>query len=103
MIATVVLLPSALNANPNFIHFAQAFQSWPAVLFLIAAYVLALHRVAGNAPLSRSRRLYVRNYHCRTRSHGNGCFSLASIPGYIARVSPAAAGELSAMQTKIPA
>ena len=34
--------------------FAQAFQSWPAVLFLIAAYVLALQHVAGNTPLARS-------------------------------------------------
>ncbi len=34
LVAAVVLIPSATNADPNFIHFGQAFQSWPAVLFL---------------------------------------------------------------------
>ena len=77
LITTVVLLPSALNANPDFIHFAQAFQSWPAVLFLIAAYVLALHRVAGNAPLSRPSSM--RSVLSLSRSQlSNGSFSLAT-------------------------
>jgi hypothetical protein len=101
IITTAVLLPSALNANPNFIHFAQAFQSWPAVLFLIAAYVLALHRVAGNAPLSRH---VVYTFGTITIALAVTITALfaGQIPGYIARVSPAAAGELSALETKIP-
>jgi hypothetical protein len=101
LIAAIVLLPSALNANPNFIHFAQAFQSWPAVLFLIAAYVLALQRVAGTAPLSRAL-VYPVGITTVALAAAVTALFCWSIPGYIERVSPAAAGELSAVQTRIP-
>ena len=42
--ALVVLLPSALNASALFIVFTSAFQSWAAVLFLIAGSAFALQR-----------------------------------------------------------
>ena len=44
----LVILPSALNARRDFIHFAQAFQSWPAVLFLVVGFVLVLHRLGAD-------------------------------------------------------
>ncbi len=49
LVGAIVLLPSAINADPDFIHFAQAFQSWPAVVFLIVACVLTLQRLAGES------------------------------------------------------
>ena len=102
LIALIVLLPSAVNSNPDFIHFAQAFQSWPAVLFLIAAYVLALQRVAGNAPLARSALYAVGTITIVLAASVSLIFGF-SIPGYIERVSPAAAGELSEIQRMAPA
>ena len=56
-VGAIVLL-RADNADPDFIHFAQAFQSWPAVVFLVVACVLTLQRLAGKAVHSH-RVIYV--------------------------------------------
>ena len=77
LIAFIVLLPSAVNSNPDFIHFATGVQSWPAVLFLIAAYVLALQRVAGTRPSSLGA-LCRRNYHYRACSISIAVFGFTS-------------------------
>ena len=54
----LVMLPSALNANPDFIHFAQAFQSWPAVLFLVVGSVMVLQQLGAERAAFPARRCH---------------------------------------------
>ena len=100
--ALFVLVPSAaLNANPDYIHFSAAYQSWPAVLFLTVGTALVLQRLGKNAVFPR-----------RVIFGFGGCTVLlaiavatlfvAQIPGYLKRVSPAAARELTLAQKQIP-
>ena len=100
--ALLVLVPRPLTSNPNFIHFEQAFQSWPAVLFLIVAYVLALARVAGNPALISSGPLRRRDLTLRSLQRPRISMP-GSIPAYIELVSPPAARELAAVQRELPA
>ena len=102
LVAAIVLLPSSINADPDFIHFAQAFQSWPAVVFLVVACVLTLQRLAGKAVHSH-RVIYVfGGCSVALAATVTGLF-VGHIPSYIERVSPAAARELSGLQRHIPA
>ena len=87
MIAAVVLLPSALNANPDFIHFAQAFQSWPAVLFLIVACGLVLQRLAADAGRPQRVVCVFGTLSLVFAVTVTGLFA-GTISGYIERVSP---------------
>ncbi len=100
--AVFILLPSALNANPNFIHSAAAFQSWAAVLFLVVGGAFVLQRfVVGSSANGKVVGFL-------------GCCSLASallvtasfaddIPAYIERVSAGAAARLAAVERSVPA
>ena len=102
LVGAIVLLPSSINADPDFIHFAQAFQSWPAVVFLVVACVLTLQRLAGKAVHSH-RVIYVfGGCSVALAATVTGLF-VGHIPSYIERVSPAAARELSGLQRHIPA
>ncbi len=73
-------------------------------LFLIAAYRPgAAAGCRDRAPSSLGRFMQSALSLCLLAACSNGYFRLASIPGYIERVSPAAAGELSAIQRMDPA
>ena len=101
LISAIVLLPGALNANTDIIHFAQAFQSSPTILFLVIGYALVLRRLSGG---SRGPGWVVYAFgSCSLVLAGivTGFF-LGDIPGYIERVTPGAAGELAAVQGSIP-
>ncbi len=102
VIAAVVLLPSALNANPDFIHFAQSFQSWPAILFLIVGCAFVLHRLAGSGGRAQ-RAVYIFSALSLTVAVMIATLYAGAIPGYIERVSPSAARTLAALARKIPA
>jgi len=86
LVAGVVMVPSAINADPDFIRYAQAFQSWPAVLFLVVAYALVMHRLAAKA--NSPRRVVSVFGICTLVVAGtiSGLF-VRGIPRYIARKS----------------
>jgi hypothetical protein len=99
--AVFVLVPSALNADPNYIHFAGAFQSWPAVLFLTVATAMVLQRLAANALFSR--RVIVTFGGCTiVLALVLAALFVGQIPGYLRRVTPAATRELTLAQRRIP-
>jgi Predicted membrane protein (DUF2079) len=101
LISAIVLLPSALNANTDIIHFAQAFQSWPAMLFLVIGYALVLRRLSGGSR-GPGWVVYALGSCSLVLAGIVTGFFLGDIPGYIERVSPGAAGELAAVQGSIP-
>jgi hypothetical protein len=100
--AALVLLPSALNANPAFIHFGQAFQSWPAVLFLVAGTVLVLHELERKAGPRRRAGLVLTSC-ALAAAMGVLALTVSEIPGYLQRVTARATLELAATLEKIPA
>jgi hypothetical protein len=95
-----VLLPSALNAEPYFIHFAAAFQSWAAVLFLVVGTVFAIQRLSGTAePFSRQGLALAI---CSVAAAlGVAVVHFSQIPAYLQRVSPVAVATLSTVQERI--
>jgi hypothetical protein len=99
--AAFVILPSALNANSDFIHFAQSFQSWPAVLFIVVGAAFVLPKLTGARPYSRQAiALAVGSLVaalCVAAVHVN------QIPAYLQRVSPQAVAKLAATQERAPA
>jgi hypothetical protein len=98
--AAIVLLPSALNGNIIFIRFAAAFQSWPAVLFLIIGSVLALQRLsAGNR---RSSVVAVFGVMTLAVAVAVAALTAPEIPFFFDRVSPAAAAKLAALNERVP-
>jgi Predicted membrane protein (DUF2079) len=99
--AAFVLVPSALNADSDFIHFGQAFQSWPAVLFLVVGSALALQSLAWRAASPRQVVLVFGSL-ALTSSLIVMVLYVGHLPTYIERVSPAAASELANAQRKIP-
>jgi hypothetical protein len=102
IIAAIVLLPSALNADTDVIHFAGAFQSWPAMLFLVIGYALVLRRLSGGSG-GPGWVVYALGSCSLVLAGIVTGFFLGDIPGYIERVSPAAAEELATLQRSIPA
>lgn len=98
--AAIVLLPSALNANPDFIHFAQAFQSWPAVLFLTIGTAFALRGLAGNAP--KPGAAYLLGGCTLALAAGVMVVNLSQIPTYLHRVTPQAVQKLAQIGKRIP-
>jgi hypothetical protein len=99
--AVFVLIPSALNANTDYIHFAQAFQSWPAVLFLVVGSAFVLERLATKAVFPR-RVMCVFGGCTVALAVGVTAFAAGQIPEYLKRVSPAAASELAKVKRAIP-
>ncbi len=99
--AAFVLLPSALNANPDFIHFSQAFQSWPAVLFLMIGSVLVLHQLAAKAGSSGHVTLVLAVF-ALAAAFGVLAINVGQISHYLHRVTAHATSELAALQQKIP-
>jgi hypothetical protein len=99
--AAIVLLPSALDASPIFIQFGSAFQSWAAVLILIAGSALALQRITernvrlGSFAIFGGLTLAV--------SAAVGALTVTVIPSYADRVSPAAVTKLAALDAELPA
>ena len=98
--AALILLPSAFNANVNFIHFGQAFQSWPAVLFLVVGLALVGDRVAGVATSSRKAVFGVGACTVALAAYV-GVLYFGNIPSYVERVSPAAVRQLTQAQRQI--
>ncbi|HYA45440.1 MAG TPA: DUF2079 domain-containing protein, partial [Acidimicrobiales bacterium] len=99
--AVFVLLPNALNADPNFIHFAAAFQNWPAVVFLVVGSALTLDRIVSKAA---SPRRVIAAFGCCTLATAAVIpwFFLRSIPPYLERVNSGAAEKLATAQQRIP-
>ena len=99
--AAFVLLPSALNANPAFIMFGSAYQSWAAVLFLVVGSAFALrHIVSGGS--SRAPLLVLGGV-TLVLAVAMTTYGLTLLPGYIQRVTPAAEVELATVQRLLPA
>jgi Predicted membrane protein (DUF2079) len=99
--ALVILLPGAFNANVNFIHFAQSFQNWPAVLFLVVGFALACGLLAEKVTVPRGA----------VPAFGAWALAVALIVGvpylghissYVDGVSPGAARLLAQVQRQIP-
>jgi Predicted membrane protein (DUF2079) len=98
--AAVVLLPSALNATSLFINFDAAFQSWAAVLFLIAGSAVALQAmierhsmspmIAAVAALTLAVAIAV------------SIPKLGQIAFFADRVAPAAVTKLAALNNEVP-
>ena len=98
--ALLILLPSAFNANVDFIHFAQSFQSWPAVLFLVVGFALVWDRLAGMGTLSQ-KTVPLLGACTLALAACVGALYFGHIPSYVDRVSPAAARELTEAQRQI--
>jgi Predicted membrane protein (DUF2079) len=98
--AAIVLLPSALDGSAIFIQFSSAFQSWAAVLFLIAGSFLALERL-GDRSLP-PRILAAFGGLTLAVSVAVGVVSAHGIPFFADRVSPAAAQQLAALANRVP-
>jgi len=98
--AAVVLLPSALNASPLFIIFNLAFQSWAAVLFLVAGSALALQRVSEQG-LPRS---FIAAFGGLTLavSLTVGVLYVRVIPFFADRVRASAGTKLGAFEKRVP-
>lgn len=99
--AAAVLLPSALNADPDFIHFAGAFQSWPAMLFLVVGSVLVVQRLAAEAA---SAGMVAKAFGAVTfaAAVGTTVGCVGQISLYLSRVSPAAAAKLALTAARVP-
>lgn len=99
--AAAVLLPGALNANVDFIHYAAAFQSWPAVLFLVSGSVLALQSLANRSeqPLRAVAAFGVLTSILAILIAAS---YIRFVPAFINRVSPGAARQLSAIALRVP-
>ena len=99
--AALVLLPSALNSNTDFIHFAQAFQSWPSVLFLVVGTVMVLQQLGAAEGVPRYTVPFFGLCALVFAASISATF-MGTIPKYVERVSGPAARELAEAQQKIP-
>jgi len=99
--AALILLPSAFNANVNFVHFAQSFQSWPAVVFLVVGFALAWDRLAQVGAFSR-RAVPTLGTCAVALAAVFGAFYIGHIPSYVERVSAGAAHQLAEAQRQVP-
>jgi hypothetical protein len=99
--AALILLPSAFNANVNFIHFAQSFQSWPAIVFLVVGFAVVWDRL-NNLGAFRAAVPLVGT--CAVGLAGCVAFVYSGhVPSYVERVSPGAAQQLAEAEGRIPA
>ncbi len=99
--ALLVLLPSALNANINFIHFGQAFQSWPAVLFLVVGTGMVFKELTARTDIPRKLPPIFGACTLALAATVAGLY-VGLIPPYITRVSPATAQALAEASREIP-
>jgi Predicted membrane protein (DUF2079) len=97
----LVVVPSAVNADTYFIHYGQAFQSWPAVLFVMVGVAMALSRLAKEGTSARRR---VPILVCCTLALAAGVAAVYAGPLslYIDRVNPTMARELAQVKRRIP-
>lgn len=98
--AAIVLLPSALNASPLFIHWTAAFQSWAAVLFLIVGTALALQHLREDV-LTRGV-IAVFGGLVLAVSLGVGIITAQEVPLLLQRVSSTAAAKLAEVDERVP-
>jgi uncharacterized membrane protein len=100
--AVAVLVPSALNANVGFIHFAGAFQSWPAVLFLLVASGIVLGKLAARSS-NPGRDVTAFGILLVAMASAITIIFAGYIPLYVERVSAGAAAALAKVEARLPA
>ena len=86
--------PERVNVDPNFIHFAGAFQNWPAVLFLVVGAVMVLQQL-GAVEGSSFPAVPVFGVCALALAATISVLFVGPIPTYIERVSGTAARELA--------
>jgi len=99
-VAVVVILPSALNANPAFLNPHASFQTWPALPFVLVGSVMVLVRLAA-VPCLRRAGVAV------AAAWGASLTVLAAslLPNaftYWLAVSPVAADQLAQVDARVP-
>lgn len=106
--AAAVLIPNALNANVEFIHFPEAFQSWTAIPFLIigttmvSTRLLLSPRPADDARRSSPKPVFVIGVAVALAAVVMSADYLRSVPRYLDHVSPSAAAQLSRVARTMP-
>jgi uncharacterized membrane protein len=98
--AVLVLVPSAVNANIGFIHFWGAFQSWPAVLFLVVGTAMALHDLLTKADFQPRVLVILGVCTFALAATITGLYA-GELSSYIDRVSPATARTLAEARGEI--
>jgi hypothetical protein len=100
--ALVVLLPNVLDGSGLFIRYSTAFQSWPALPFVLVGSVMVVTRLLRGGP--RGRQVAVVALAVWALFLGElAAVNLPTLPGEWISVDPAAAADLGHLAARLPA